>query len=287
MTKLTGLLVAAALCAVVAPASAQQQQAAPNAQLRAQRAQQYQQAPPIAEPAPQPAPAADQPVTTSTVFPANQVWAPAAENLRSGGRLQITAQGQWTMRGQQANLRAAQVAPQFTGPDGYPGLTNERALLPSANIGALIGKIGENGAPFLIGANYDQPIAADGPLLVAMNDIVDQQQDNQGRMSIQVIVSPPPAPEPPPEAQTPQVETTTTVSPDAPVTPAAPVSPLVQYAIVGAAILAGLLLLGSFFRPRTNARDQEKHAATAAQVATRVVSDGVERQLLQLNVKAR
>lgn len=293
MRSFRGLLVAAALCVAVAPAFAQQQVAPNQAQLRAQRAQQLKQAPPpIAQPTPQPAPTtapADQPVTTDTVFPANQVWAPAAQNLLTGGRLQITARGEWTMRGQRTSAVAAQVAPQFTGPDGYPGLTNERALLPTANIGALIGKIGENGAPFLIGANYDQPIAADGPLLVAMNDIVDQHQDNQGRMSIRVIASPPPPPTPVPEAQTPvepPIATTTTTT--IPVEPAAPVSPLIQFGVIGIAVLIGLALIGSFFRrPPSNARDNEKHAATAAQVATRVATDGIDRQLLTLTMKGR
>lgn len=290
MRSFRGLLVAAALCVAVAPAFAQQ--VAPNqAQLRAQRAQELKQAqPPVAQPTPQPAPAADQPVTTDTVFPANQVWAPAAQNLLTGGRLQITAQGQWTMRGQRTDAVAAQVPPQFTGPDGYPGLTNERALLPTAHIGALIGKIGENGAPFLIGANYDQPIAGDGPLLVAMNDIVGQHQDNQGRMSIRVIASPPPPPPPPaPETQTPvepPVATTTTTT--VPVEPTAPVSPLIQFGVIGIAVLIGLALIGSFFRrPPSNARDNEKHAATAAQVATRVATDGIDRQLLTLTMKGR
>mgnify|MGYP000897100459 CR=1 FL=1 len=75
------------------------------------------------------------------------------------------------MRGQNQRFSAAQVASQYTGPDGYPNLHNDRALLPSANIGALIGRIGENGTPFLIGASYDQPIANDGTLFLAMNDI--------------------------------------------------------------------------------------------------------------------
>jgi hypothetical protein len=45
--------------------------------------------------------------------------------------------------------------------DGY--------LLPGANIGALVARIG-NGRPFAVGARYDNVVLEDGVLFVAMND---------------------------------------------------------------------------------------------------------------------
>lgn len=300
MKIVRGLTVVAALCVAVEPAVAQTAPA--PAQVRAQRAQDFKQAAPVA-PAPAaadqaaPAPAAtDQPISTSVVLPANQVWQAAATNLRGGGRLQITAQGEWTMRGQNQRFSAAQVASQYTGPDGYPNLKNERALLPSANIGALIGRIGQNGTPFLIGAAYDQPITTEGVLFVAMNDIVEQYQDNQGRMSIQVTVSPPPPPpEATPEAQTPAPDTpvtTTTVAPaPAPqaTTPSLPFTPTqIRTGLIAIAVLLGLIFLGRLFRG--GGKDKSKinePPEGAAQITTRVAADGVSSQLLKLTVKGR
>lgn len=313
MKLLRGLTVVAGLCVAVAPALAQQPvqtrraqqqvtQGAQPVQLRGQQTQVQQDTPNAApQTAPQrhptPPPPTDQPVTSNVVVPANQVWQAAATNLRAGGRLQVAAQGQWTMRGQTQRVAAAQVASQFTGPDGYPDLRNERALLPSANIGALIGRIGENGAPFLIGASYDQPIPADGTLFVAMNDIIEQFGDNQGRMAILVTVSPPPPPpEETPQTQAPPAQqppttttaTTTTTTPAQATTFSLPLTPdQIRIGIIALAVLVGLLLLGRLVRTGGNRTADDQPPPGAGQITTRLVAAGIANQSLILTVKGR
>ncbi len=98
------------------------------------------------------------------------------------------------------------------------------------------------------------------------------------------------APAAPPEAAPPQdVAPTPTVevAPPAPETPVTPTIPVVPLAI-GAAVLAGLLLLGNLFRPRRKpGGDRERKAAVGAKVSTRIVSDGVAGQSLTITMAER
>ena len=128
---------------------------------------------------------------TQAVVGAAQGWTPSGVTLRRGGRLTLTAEGRWSVSGALAATVASNIA--FVGPDGIAGRTSPRALLASANIGALIGKIGENGAPFLVGSKYDGAIAADGPLLLAINDDAGAFADNQGRLAVAVTAVAPTA----------------------------------------------------------------------------------------------
>ena len=173
---------------------------------------------------------------TQAVVAAAQGWAPSGVSLQRGGRLTLTAEGRWSVGGALAATVASNVA--FAGPDGIAGRTSPRALLPSANVGALIGKIGENGAPFVIGSKYDGAVAADGPLLLAINDDAGAFADNQGRLAVAVtavaptiapprvlipgaILTPRPIPKPDPPTATPQpnIPTATPTDTGKPATP--------------------------------------------------------------------
>lgn len=136
--------------------------------------------------APQQAPEAAAPQTSSAVVSANRSWTPTGATVRAGGRVQISAQGRWT-------LGAATVAAALaSGPDGVPGRTNPNAHLPNANVGALVGRIGDAGKPFLVGSSYAATASADGELFLAINDGARDAVDNTGRVSASIIVSPPP-----------------------------------------------------------------------------------------------
>ena len=126
---------------------------------------------------------------TSVVVAASAVWAPTGVTVQRGGRLAMTAQGQWSVGG--APVAAVANIGAFTGPDGIADKTNPRALLPSANIGALIGRIGADGAPFRIGSKYDAAVTADGPLYLAINDEPGAFADNQGRLAVAVTAQAP------------------------------------------------------------------------------------------------
>ncbi len=265
MKKLNAVLLAGVLCLAAAPAAAQMAQAPP-----AQMAQ--------AAPAPA-APADVNTVTSNAVLAATETWRPIAPDLRIGGRLQVRAAGQWRLSPQYNpnSIAATGIVVRDTGPDGYTDLPlNADVLLPTAPIGALIGKIGENGAPFLIGSQYDQPIAADGALFVTINDVPSQLADNSGRLSIQTGVTPPPAPAP-------EIVPAPVTPPERPQQPA---PDLVQIGLIGAAILVGLLILSSLFRGRRPRGDDRRNPAVP-QVTARVVNDGSAGQSLTLTIRGR
>ena len=80
----------------------------------------------------------------------------------------------------------------MVGGDGHAGLIAKPGYtLPGANEGALIGRIGSNGAPFLIGAQGQLPHGQKGELQLCINDDLDGRygaglSDNQGSLSVEV-----------------------------------------------------------------------------------------------------
>lgn len=270
MKKLNGLLlVGVALCLAASSAFAQQAQPAPAAPTDASA------------------------VTSSAVLSATETWRPIAPGLRTGGRLQITAGGEWRIGpplNRNTDIAVLRALARDAGPDGYTELPrSEGVILPAAPVAALIGKIGENGAPFLIGSQYDQSVASDGPLFVTINDAAGQLTDNLGRLSIQVTVTPPPPPPPPPE-QTPAPQAQNPVvgpqeEQEQIQQPA--ISPgLIQAGLIGAAILAALLLVSAMFRRPPGADPNDRRNPAVPQVTTRVVSDGIAGQSLTLKVRS-
>lgn len=148
----------------------------------------------------QPAPApqrqqAEDTTTNQAVLPAAAAWTPTGVEVRAGAALQISAQGRWSAIGATQSVAAAR-RDTSTDANGYPDAPAGRgAPLPEANRGALIGRIGENGAPFLIGAAYRGRASGDGMLFVTMNEPAEALQDNQGRMAIAITTTPPRRPE--------------------------------------------------------------------------------------------
>ncbi len=110
---------------------------------------------------------------------ANQGWQSAYYFVHPGDQLDITASGAWSHD---------PADPQFSNLYGPPGvdLFDARALLVSAPIGSLVGRIGDN-LPFLIGEHLTLTSEQRGKLWVSMNDIPDQFSDNTG--SVGVVVS--------------------------------------------------------------------------------------------------
>lgn len=120
------------------------------------------------------------PVSAAAAVPAAGGWTRTGVTVRAGQRLELAAKGDWSAGGSAATANA----------DGFSART-AGALMPGANVGALIGKIGERGQPFAVGVSYAGVAAADGELLLAFNDDPQFVGDNSGRMAVQVVVRPP------------------------------------------------------------------------------------------------
>jgi hypothetical protein len=106
----------------------------------------------------------------SLMVPAQQAWTPTGLAVRRGERLTFTANGQITFPG-------------TASPQGSSE-TNQGNPLPAAPTGALIGKIGQNGQPFVIGNSATITAPAAGQLFVGIND--GHFGDNNGSFQVQI-----------------------------------------------------------------------------------------------------
>jgi hypothetical protein len=106
--------------------------------------------------------------------PANQHWTPTGIAVRQGDRLAFRASGQirWTAQ-----------ATDVVGPQGGRAISPNYPV-PTAGVGALIGKVG-NSQPFLLPTNGETvTMPADGELELGIND--DQVSDNSGSFQVQI-----------------------------------------------------------------------------------------------------
>jgi tetratricopeptide (TPR) repeat protein len=105
---------------------------------------------------------------------ANGEWQNSGVTVQAGQRITLAASGRWSHG--QSNY----------GPEGYDKYDNS-AVLPSAKIGSLIGRIG-SGRPFLIGTSLSLTANDDGVLQLSMNDAVGTFGDNDGSVTAQIDV---------------------------------------------------------------------------------------------------
>lgn len=127
----------------------------------------------VIAPAPVPAPPAG-----AIRVDANEPWVDAGVDVNSGDRVSFTASG---------NILVAPGA--SAGVNGTPALKSKQYPVPDAAAGALIGKVGMAGAPFLVGS-ITLPIVmpGSGRLMLGVND--DRFSDNSGAFSVTVTVAP-------------------------------------------------------------------------------------------------
>ncbi len=106
-------------------------------------------------------------------------WQDSLIRLRAGQRVVIDVEGVWS-----PDMRDQIV---WCGADGvYRFPAGASYLLPGANVGAVVARIGAAG-PFAVGSRADFVVAADGVLHLAMNE--DPQRNCQaGQVTAQVIV---------------------------------------------------------------------------------------------------
>jgi formylglycine-generating enzyme required for sulfatase activity len=99
---------------------------------------------------------------TQVSVSAQKPWVDTGVDLRAGDALAIVANGEWTNS-------LANDAPK-AGPDGFAGWQYPKATLASANMLALIGKVGDTGEPFFVGRGYDKTSPGTGRLYLQINN---------------------------------------------------------------------------------------------------------------------
>jgi hypothetical protein len=110
----------------------------------------------------------------SVTVPGNQEWVSTNIHVNSGDRLTVNASGQVKYGPNREHQASVAGQRQHRG---------ENAPLPSAPLGALIGRI-DDGQPFLIGGNRTVTAPATGTLYLRVND--DIVADNSGAFQVSI-----------------------------------------------------------------------------------------------------
>lgn len=107
---------------------------------------------------------------------ANAPWQPSGVQVTSGDSLKILAMGKWSP------------APAFdlwSGPEGLASSPGKE--VPWIAGGALMGKIGNNGKPFEVGAETELRTTGDGEIYFSINDPFDWLKDNSGSLQVSIF----------------------------------------------------------------------------------------------------
>ena len=122
----------------------------------------------------------DKKEATTTVLAVADEWRNSGAILKKGQKYQITATGKWT---------AGPICG-WTGPDGYgvssmcSGVTGTYLGRDSASL--LLGKIGDQGNPFVVGGGFELTAPEDGILFFRINDTPAIMADNSGSVNVTV-----------------------------------------------------------------------------------------------------
>lgn len=106
------------------------------------------------------------------VVKATDTWLDTGVEVKSGERLIITATGTWKVDSLPATIEVTA--------DGYGEPFGGTPL--DASFASLIGRIGDNGAPFFVGSDFNQPSSGSGRLYLQINDAV--VSDNVGELVV-------------------------------------------------------------------------------------------------------
>ncbi len=127
------------------------------------------------------------------LVPSNGIWLNTGTLLTAGDTLNITATGTINIWPNCEETKAEQGYPDLdcalvyaVAPNGLSIFPPAEAHypMPGAPVGALVGKIGEDGVPFLIGAGGSFIIEGDGELWIAVNDTTDFSVDDEGFFNV-------------------------------------------------------------------------------------------------------
>lgn len=112
------------------------------------------------------------------VVPATLDWIDTGIELRKGQKIEFYSDGEICLKNEPGNCCS---------PDGIAGRTSFWATMEAVNLGALIGKIGDEGEPFLIGSQKQGTIYGGGRLYLGINDSI--HNDNSGYFNVTVVFS--------------------------------------------------------------------------------------------------
>ncbi len=99
-------------------------------------------------------------------------------DVQTGSSLSIDATGTWKVDQESSTIEVTA--------DGFVGYKQPGTELETADFGSLIGRIGENGAPFFVGSDFDDPHPAAGRLYLQINDIPGSLDDNSGELELRI-----------------------------------------------------------------------------------------------------
>lgn len=114
--------------------------------------------------------------STTVTVPCQVTWTKTGIQVQAGQKLTLTATGE---------LKGGELA---FGPEG----TSEHpewarySLVPEWPHLALIGKVGEDGSPFLVGRSYSGTVIRGGELYLGVNDL--DAENNDGSFAVSVTV---------------------------------------------------------------------------------------------------
>lgn len=118
------------------------------------------------------------PVDVQIDVQADAPWQDTGIQVRRGNRVQVLyLSGEWSIW--------VETDPMTDG-NGQTGRPEDCRLLPDANLGGLIGRVGEN-PPFFIGNEADLFSEYEGTLQLSMNDCT-PFESNGGALTVQVII---------------------------------------------------------------------------------------------------
>ena len=118
---------------------------------------------------------------TSTIQ-ATKPWQPSGVQVASGDIIKIVAMGKWSL---------SPALNFWSGPEGIPSGTWKE--VPWVNSNALMGKIGDSGKPFEVGAETEIRSTGEGTLYFAINDSFKWLKDNSGSLQVTVYTGHPAA----------------------------------------------------------------------------------------------
>jgi len=123
------------------------------------------------------------PLTVIRMARPSPSWQETYARVKKGQRLVVDAEGAWSP---DLGNRTG-----WCGGDGLPNtLAGDGYVMPGANIGALVGRIGPDGRIIAFGHRYDNIVEEDGVVFIAMNDHPDHNNQAGSLMAQFIVIDP-------------------------------------------------------------------------------------------------